>query len=62
MDASHSLPVDVMPCLGGDVIITLHGQLSARFTPEQRKAFCKLLCDTDDAPVTWLDTPPVDKP
>lgn len=62
MAASPSLPCDVLPCPGGDVIIVPRGQLAIRLTPEQRRELCEVLCDTNETPVTWLDTPPVDKP
>lgn len=36
MADTHTLPPDVLPCLGGDAIVNLHGLLSVRLTPEQQ--------------------------
>ena len=60
--SSPQLPCDVLPCLGGDVIIVPRGQLTIRLTPDQRRALCDLLSAMDTPPVTWFDTKPVDNP
>jgi hypothetical protein len=48
MAASPSLPCDVLPCPGGDVIIVPRGQLTIRLTPEQRRALAADLLELDE--------------
>ncbi|WP_405142759.1 hypothetical protein OG589_35800 [Sphaerisporangium sp. NBC_01403] len=51
-----SLPLDILPCLGGDVILIPRGILSARLSPEQRRelAAALLALDTLDTPEAAL--------
>ncbi|WP_424536875.1 hypothetical protein ACOZ38_44865 [Sphaerisporangium viridialbum] len=50
-----SLPLDVLPCLGGDVILIPRGTLSARLSPEQRRELAAALLALDT--LDTLDTP-----
>jgi hypothetical protein len=47
MAASPSLPCDVLPCPGGDVIIVPRGQLTIRLTPDQRRTLATELLEMD---------------
>lgn len=48
MAVSPPLPCDVLPCLGGDVIIVPRGQLTIRLTPEQRRELAANLLELDE--------------
>ncbi|MFG1875586.1 hypothetical protein ACGFIV_12195 [Sphaerisporangium sp. NPDC049003] len=52
-----SLPLDLLPCLGGDVILIPRGTLSARLTPEQRRELAAALLALDTLDILDLPAP-----